>query len=117
MNLYYKTYVEVLKSQFMLLVIGVALLFFTFFLWAGFPLFIVGDVLVAWNTPDNLILPIVFLLTGLLFSLYFVPIHLQVAKKVALIKQQKTMFSFIKMQTGFMLASASLYALIFTAIT
>lgn len=117
MNLYYKAYVDVLKSEFMLLVIGVALLFFTFGLWAGFPLFIVGAVLADWNTPGNLILPIVFLLTGLLFSLYFVPIHLQVAKKVAKIKQQKTMFCFIKMQTGFMLSSASIYALIFTTIT
>ncbi|PWA09449.1 hypothetical protein DCC39_13205 [Pueribacillus theae] len=42
MSLYFQTYLRVLKSNFMLVVMASVLLVLTFFIWAGFPFFLIG---------------------------------------------------------------------------
>ena len=51
MSVYRQAYASVLKKNFMLLVIALVLVFFTFAFWIGIPIFLVGDILVELHIP------------------------------------------------------------------
>jgi len=70
----------------MLLIIAIALLFFTFAYWIGVPLFVIGNILSELHAPIFIQGVCISISVGLLFSLPFIPINLKVAKLGALIK-------------------------------
>ncbi|MFV2047438.1 hypothetical protein ACEWK1_08680 [Metabacillus sp. YM-086] len=87
MSLYLYNYSKVLKKNFMLVIVASFLLPLTFFIWAGVPFFIIGSTVAEFTSNLVIIHLCIALSGGFLFSLFFVPINLQVAKNIAEIKQ------------------------------
>ena len=113
MGLYRESYAFVLKKNFMLLIIAVALLFFTFAFWVGIPIFVVGDLLFKINMPFFIYTVFISISIGLLFTLFFIPINLKVAKMVGKMKERSTLQTFIRLQSVFVLVSAIFLSIIF----
>ena len=90
----------------MLLVIALVLVFFTFAFWIGIPIFLVGDILVELHIPYFIMIMCIFLSSGLLFSLLFIPLNLKVASMIGKLKQQSTLQAFTRLQLGFVLLCA-----------
>lgn len=112
MNLYFKSYLNVLKRNFMLVVIASVLLFVTFFIWAGVPLFVIPSLLNEFTSNFEIAYLCISLSGGFLFSLYFVPLNLKVAKNVGNIKGNRTTISFVYLQTKFILVSSLIFAIV-----
>lgn len=113
MGLYREAYVSVLKKDFMLLIIAIGLAFFTFAYWIGIPLFVVGDMLDNLHMPTLISIVCVFLLIGLLLSLFFIPLNLKVARVVRIAKQQSMLKTFTRLQLGFAFWCAASICFIF----
>jgi len=98
MSLYFYSYSKVLKKNFMLVIMALFLLALTFFIWTGIPLFIVGSQ-VAELTSNLVIIHLCISLSGgFLFSLFFVPINIKVAKNIAKIKKCSVLYTFINIE-------------------
>ncbi len=98
MRLLWNSYVQVLKKDFMLAIIAIALLFFTFFMWAGFPIFFIAPALARLTANLTFIYVAILFLTSLLFTLYFLPINLKVARHIATVKNRNSIRSFIRIE-------------------
>jgi hypothetical protein len=102
-------YIDVLKKNFMLAIIALVLLFPTFFIWAGIPIFIVGRAVGGLTAS-----PIVFYLSvslsgGVLFSLYFLPINLKVARRLAVAKGCGSLNAFLRIEAGWVAVVALIF--------
>lgn len=84
MNVYYHSYLKVLKKNFMLIIMALVLLIPTFFIWAGVPFFIIGGVVENITTNLLLVHLCISLSGGFLFSLPFVPINFKVSKNIVI---------------------------------
>lgn len=114
MSLYFHNYSNVLKKNFMLVIMALVLLVLTFFIWAGISLFIIGNA-VAELTSNLVIIHLCISLSGgLLFSLLFVPINLKVAKNIADIKYRSVMNSFIRIEIIWILVCSLIFEIIFS---
>lgn len=109
MDLYLQNYVKVLKSNFMLLIMVLLLIVLTFFIWAGFPIFIVGGFIAKFTA--NLVIShlCIALSGGFIFSLFFAPINFKAAKNVAVIKQLNVRKVFLRIQTTWILVSSIIF--------
>ncbi|CAM3138217.1 hypothetical protein FITA111629_05860 [Filibacter tadaridae] len=116
MRLYREAYIFVLKKNYMLLTIATALLILTFGFWIGIPLFVVGNIFAELNASILIQGVCVFISAGLLFSLFFIPLNLKVAKRVGEMKQQSTLQTFIRLHLAFILLSAVVLCLLFLLI-
>ena len=116
MSLYSKAYVYVLRKNVMLLIIGIALAFFTFAFWIGVPIFVFGNMLIELNTPIFFYGLCISISVGLFFSVFFIPINLKVAKVVGKMKQQSTIQSFILLHLVFVLICALVFYFIVSLI-
>lgn len=112
MKLYANAYKSILKTNFMLLIIAIVLLFFTFGYWLGIPVFIVSMWLFELNTPWYVQVIGVSLSVGILISLFFIPINLKVARRVAEIKDQSALSQLIRIQLTFVLLFAVSFVLV-----
>ncbi|MFA1822649.1 hypothetical protein ACDX78_21270 [Virgibacillus oceani] len=112
MNLYVQSYVSVLKRNFMLVVMAFVLLAVTFFIWAGVPFFIIGSLVADFTSHLAIIYLCISLSGGFLFSFYFVPINLKVAKNVAGIRQRSVESSFVYLQTIWIVVCSSFFAIV-----
>ena len=112
MSLYSKGYAFVLRKNFMLLVIAIALLFFTFAFWIGIPVFVLGNILSELNTPIFIHGVCISIAVGLFFSIFFIPINLKVAKMVGEMKQESTTQAFSRLHLAFILLGAIVFYLI-----
>ena len=81
MSYYYNSYLNVLKREFMLVIIASVLLGVTFFIWAGVPVFIIGSAVANLTTSQFLVNLCISLSVATIFSLYFSPINLKVKKR------------------------------------
>lgn len=113
MKLYVQTYRDLFKRNFMLVLIACTFLIFTFFIWAGFPIFIVGHAVSQFTANVVIIHACISLSGGFLFSLFFVPINLKVAKNSAYLLNNSLMLSFFRLQTTWLLVSAILFEFFF----
>lgn len=113
MGLYGKSYVFVLKKNFMLLIIAAALLVLTFGFWFGIPLFVIAEILSELNLSFFIQAVSVSISIGLLFSLFFIPINLKVSKMVGEKQEQSILQTFMRLQLAFVLVSAILLSIIF----
>lgn len=116
MNLYCKNYSIVLKKNFMLVIMAFALLIFTFFLWAGVPVFIIGSFISELTSNLAMIYFCISISGGFLFSLFFVPINLKVAKHIAKINKNSVMSSFLRIEIVWTLICSLIFAIIFTIV-
>lgn len=71
---YYNSYLNVLKREFMLVIIALFLLVVTFFVWAGVPVFIIGSAVANLTTSQFLVNLCVSFSVAIIFSLYFYPL-------------------------------------------
>ncbi|MDL4839816.1 hypothetical protein [Aquibacillus rhizosphaerae] len=113
MQLYYQSYLNVLKRNFMLVIMALILLIITFFIWAGFPFFIIGSGVAGLTTNLVIIHFTISISGGLLFSMYFVPINFKVAKNVAKIKVRGVVNSFVRIQIIWIIVSAIIFEMFF----
>ena len=116
MNLYCQSYSSVFKKNFMLVIMASVLLFFTFFLWAGVPVFIIGSFVSELTSNLAIIHFSISISGGFLFSLYFVPINLKVAKHIASIKNSNVMSSFMGIEIIWLLVCSLIFAVIFNIV-
>ncbi|WP_053217880.1 hypothetical protein [Virgibacillus senegalensis] len=106
MSLYFQTYTNVLKRNFMLILMALVLLVLTFYLWIGVPIFIIGIFIVELTSNTAITHFSISLAGGLLFSMYFLPINLNVAKIIAEIKNRSVSNSFIRLEMIWILGGA-----------
>ena len=111
MKMYFHNYIKVLKRNYMLVFMAIVLLVFTFFIWAGFPFFIIGSSVSNLTTNVAIIYFCISLSGGILFTLYFVPINLKVAKSMAPFKKQSVIRSFIQIQVIWIFICTVIFAL------
>lgn len=111
MSNYYRLYVDVLKKNFMLVVMALVLLLLTFFIWAGIPVYFVGQVHDHFIASKYLIYVGISLSGGLLFSLYILPINLKVARNIAVERNISILHSFLRLETGWVLVGAFIWVL------
>lgn len=112
LNFYLNSYFKVLKGNFMLVLIAFVLLAVTFFIWAGVPFFIVPSLLSKFTTNFVIVFISISISGGFLFSLYFAPFNLKVAKNIGNIKGNHTLKSFIYLQTIFIFVSSLVFAIV-----
>jgi len=96
----------------MLLIIAIALMFVTFGNWIGVPLFVIGNILSELNAPIFIQGVCISMSVGLLFSVFFIPINLKVAKMVGEIRQESTKQIFSRLHLTFILISAIVFFLV-----
>lgn len=87
MKLYWQAYKYILKKDIMLLIIACFMLFFTFGLWVGLPVWVISVYIEQYTNSILLVIIIVPISVGLFFSLYFMPINIKVARRIAHIKK------------------------------
>lgn len=116
MGIYLEAYASVLKKNFMLLIIALVLVFFTFSYWIGIPLFVVSNILDKLHMPIFISIVCTILSAGLLLSLLFIPLNLKAARVVGELKQQSTLQAFIHLQMRFVLFCAISIGLVFLVI-
>lgn len=112
MTLYVKQFKQVLKTNFMLLLMAFMLLAITFFIWLSIPIFLVGTMLANVTTNVVILHVGMALLSGVLFSLYFIPFNLKLAHYVALEKRENKLLTFFQIQLIYIIISASLFEII-----
>lgn len=111
LNLYLNSYIKVLKTNYMLVLVA-SVLITVFFIWAGVPFFIVPSLLSKLTSNFVIVFLCISLSSGVLFSLYFVPLNLKVAKNIGNIKGSHTSKSFIYLQTIFIFVSSLVFAIV-----
>jgi len=116
MSLYLQNYSNVLKKNFMLVIIALVLLVLTFFIWAGVPLFIIGNSVEELTSNLVIIHLCISISGGFLFSLFFVPINLKVSKNIADIKNRSVMISFIRIEIIWILVCSLIFEIIFSIV-
>lgn len=112
LSLYIQNYLSVLKRDFMLVVMASGLLVLTFFIWAGVPVFIIGNAVADLTSNFAIIHFCISLLGGFLFSLFFVPINLKVSKNIAIIKHRSVASSFVHIQLIWILLCSFIFGII-----
>ncbi len=88
------------------------LLALTFFIWAGVPFFIIGSAIAELTSNMIIIHLCISLSGGFLFSLFFVPINLKVAKNIAEIKQCSVLDSFMSIEIIWLLICSLIFEII-----
>lgn len=116
MSYYFNSYLSVLKRNFMLVIIALILLIPTFFIWAGIPFFIVGSAVGNLTASPILIYLCISLSGGLIFSLYFLPINLKVAREIAVIKKLSSLNSFLRLEAVWITVVAMIYVIVLNTI-
>ncbi|HAM81989.1 hypothetical protein [Ornithinibacillus bavariensis] len=116
MSIYFQNFKDVLKKEFMLVIMVSVLLVFTFFLWAGIPVFIIGSFVSELTSNIAIIHFCISLSVGFLFSLFFVPINLKVARNIAKIKNRSVWISIVRIEIIWIIVCALIFAVIFNIV-
>lgn len=108
MRYYFQSYKQVLKKDIMLVLIALVLLFFTFGYWLVIPVFYVS--LTISNITNSIIINYLCILfsVGFLFSLYFLPINLKVARNIAVSKKHSFLSCFLMIEVVWIVVAAIL---------
>ncbi|MBR7554010.1 hypothetical protein ACFFJI_02400 [Allobacillus sp. GCM10007491] len=111
MSIYFQSYLHVLKKNYMLVVIAAVLLILTYFIWAGVPFFIIGNIVADATSSGFVTLLSIALSGGFLFSLYFLPIHIKVAKRVASFEHRSVKKLFVQIQLVWIFICSAIFAI------
>lgn len=111
MRYYFQSYKQVLKKDIMLVLIALVLLFFTFGYWLVIPVFYVS--LTISNITNSIIINYLCILfsVGFLFSLYFLPINLKVARNIAVSKKHSFLSCFLMIEVVWIVVAAILFGI------
>lgn len=111
MRYYFQSYKHVLKKDIMLVLIALVLLFFTFGYWLVIPVFYVS--LTISNITNSIIINYLCILfsVGFLFSLYFLPINLKVARNIAVTKKHSFLSCFLVIEVIWIVFAAILFGI------
>ena len=111
MRYYFQSYKHVLKKDIMLVLIALVLLFFTFGYWLVIPVFYVS--LTISNITNSIIINYLCILfsVGFLFSLYFLPINLKVARNIAVTKKHSFLSCFLMIEVVWIVVAAILFGI------
>lgn len=109
MTLYRKAYAIVLRKDFMLIMIALVLMFVTFAFWIGIPIILVGNFISNLKVSIFIQIFCISLSVGLSFSLFFIPIHLKVARVVGEMKTESTLKVFSRLHFVFVLLSTTIF--------
>ena len=111
MRYYFQSYKHVLKKDIMLVLIALVLLFFTFGYWLVIPVFYVS--LTISNITNSIIINYLCILfsVGFLFSLYFLPINLKVARNIAVSKKHSFLSCFLMIEVVWIVVAAILFGI------
>lgn len=112
MKLYWQAYKYILKKDIMLLIIACFMLFFTFGLWLGIPVWVISVYIAEYTNSILLVFIIVPISIGIFFSLYFMPINIKVARRIAHIKKSSTWKILLKIESVFVLMIVIIFILI-----
>lgn len=112
MKLYWQAYKYILKKDIMLLIIACFMLFFTFGLWLGIPVWVISTYVEKYTNNIILVIIIVPISVGIFFSLYFMPINIKVARRIAHIKKSSTWKKLLRIESVFVLMIAIIFILI-----
>lgn len=112
MGLYVQNYLNVIKKNFMLIIIASVPIVLTFFIWAGFPIFIIGGIIADTTTNLAIIYSCISFSGGFLFSLFFLPINIIAGKHIAHIKKLNVIKSIIQIHAIFILICSLLFGLV-----
>lgn len=116
LNLYFQQSIILFKKNFMLFVMAFMLLIVTFFIWAGVPLFVVGSVVAQFTKNIVIVTLFVSLSGGFLFSLYFLPFNVKVAKNISNIKRSNVVAEVFYIEAIWVLLSTLVFATIISSI-
>lgn len=111
MRYYFQSYKQVLKKDIMLVLIALVLLFFTFGYWLVIPVFYVS--LTISNITNSIIINYLCILfsVGFLFSLYFLPINLKVARNIAVSKKHSFLSCFLMIEVVWIVVATILFGI------
>lgn len=112
MKLYWQTYKYFLKKDIMLLIIACFMLFFTSFLWLGLPVWVISVYIEEYTNSILLGIIIVPISVGIFFSLYFMPINIKVARRIADIQKSNKWKILLRIESIFVLMVAIIFILI-----
>ncbi|WP_342509229.1 hypothetical protein [Sporosarcina sp. FSL K6-2383] len=116
MGYYYNSYLNVLKREFMFVIIAFGLLAITFFIWAGVPVFIIGSAVASLTTSQFLVNLCISFSVAIIFSLYFLPINLKVAHDIAVTKKRSSYNSFMRIEVMWILVIAGILQIILSVV-
>lgn len=116
MDLYVKSYLRVLRRDFMLVAMAFVLLAVTFGIWAGVPFFLIGSFVGDFTSNVAIIYFSISLSGGFLVSVYFVPFHLNVAKYIAGLKSCNPVRTFGYLQLVWVVVSSFAFGLVLTIV-
>lgn len=111
MKLYWQTYKYILKKDIMLLIVACFMLFLTFGLWLGLPVWVISVYIAQFTNSIFLVFIIVPISVGIFFSLYFMPINIKVARSIAHIKKSNTWKILLQIESVFVLIIAVIFIL------
>jgi len=100
----------------MLVTMAFALLVFTFFLWSGVPVFMIGSFVSELTSNLAIIHFSISISGGILISIYFVPINLKVAKHIASVKKRNVWIYFMGIEIIWVLVCSLIFAVIFSIV-
>lgn len=111
MRYYFQSYKQVLKKDITLVLIALVLLFFTFGYWLVIPVFYFS--LTISNITNSIIINYLCILfsVGFLFSLYFLPINLKVARNIAVSKKHSFLSCFLMIEVVWIVVAAILFGI------
>lgn len=107
-----RLYFQAMKNNIFLLLITVVLLFLTVGFWFGIPLYGLADFFYESDVPRWF--QIIFTVTsvGFCFSLFFIPLHVAIAKQYAS-KKQTTMVKSFSIMQGTLIVLVSILVVVF----
>lgn len=116
MELYIQAYKNVLKRNVYLFLIIVVLLVLTFGIWVGIPFFVLSIWIFDFTSSGLLSHFGMIFSIGCLFSIYFVPINLKVAKNIFDVTGKSLISSFLKIEISFIIIIFLIFESIFLVI-
>lgn len=106
-------YLRNIRGNMYLILITIVLAALTFGWWVGIPLFKIAPFFTTIGVPNALNYIFVFLLMGLFFSTFWIPLNIQFTKTYAIEKQLNKYIIFIKCQAIFIIGTSLFAALTF----
>ena len=111
-----KLYLQTVKTNIMLVFAAMALLIVTAGIWLGLPVIGLPALFDGVKLPIAVYVSTVSISAGVLFSLYFLPLHISFARAAAAERKKGTAAVLLKTQTVFAGVSACIFAAVYAGI-
>lgn len=106
-------YIQTVKKNIFMVLIMIVLMFFTYGWWLLMPFFVFPSLFLHLGIPSFLIFIIIFLSVGILFSIFFIPLHWSFAKEYASKRDKRKISVFFLIQGITVLSGSILIVIVF----